>query len=160
MIYESGVIADDEIEEKPEGDPNYDRNLWLFRDRIYGDDGTGVHMFWDAASYQNYTLPPAVTATRHTLMTRYDIPPAQVARVTARLRIRPMGLDVLQDLIDSGHLDPAIAEQMPTFTLYGAVLEWKRGDTPQGTLTQQPVPLRCPDDYLCLLDPDSDSCNH
>jgi hypothetical protein len=160
VIYESGAIADGEVEEKPIGAPDYDRNLWLFRDRIYGNEDEEVHMFWDATRYQNYTLPPAVTVTRHTLTTHYDIPPARVARVTARLRMRPMGLDVLQDLIDSGHLDPALVEQMPTFTVAGAVLEWKRGDTPRGTVTQLPISLQCPNDYLCMLEPDSDFCDH
>jgi hypothetical protein len=29
-----------------------------------------------------------------------------------------MGLDVLQELVDSGHLDEAIPDEMPTFTLF------------------------------------------
>ena len=48
-------------------------------------------------------------------------------RVTARLHIRPVGLDVLDDLIESGDLDPAVRERMPTFTLDGATLEWRQG---------------------------------
>jgi hypothetical protein len=39
------------------------------------------------------------------------------ARIEMWLRLRPMGVDVLQDLVKSGHLDPALIAAMPTLTV-------------------------------------------
>ena len=38
-------------------------------------------------------------------------------RVSLRVRIQPIGLDVLDDLIGSGHLVADARDKMPTFTL-------------------------------------------
>ncbi len=37
------------------------------------------------------------------------------ARITLRMRIQPVGLDVLNDLVASKDLDPAVVGRMPTF---------------------------------------------
>ena len=50
-------------------------------------------------------------------------------RVTVQVHIRPMGLDVIQDLATSGDLDAATAQALPTFTLSGTQLEWKTGNS-------------------------------
>ena len=70
-----------------------------------------------------------------------------------------MGFDVLQDLIDSKHLDASVLEKMPTFTLDGSTVEWVR-DRDQGKreILSNPPELRCPDDYLCMLEPGSIYC--
>jgi hypothetical protein len=77
------------------------------------------------------------------------------ARVTARLRIRPIGLDVLQDLVDSGDLDPAFVAEMPTLT-FGAQLEWTPADGVMKTITAEPR-SDC-STYRCLLDPSLPDC--
>ena len=62
--------------------------------------------------------------------------------MTARLRMRPIGMDVLQDLVDSGDLDPAIVAQMPTLT-FGAQIEWTpERRTDEDRLRQTEVGLR------------------
>ena len=45
-------------------------------------------------------------------------------RVELRVFERPIGLDVLEDLIESGHLDPSFLAAMPTFELTGSRLTW------------------------------------
>ena len=48
-------------------------------------------------------------------------------RVTVRVRLRPMGLDVLDDLVQSGHLDSALKQRMPTFDITSdgqSTVEW------------------------------------
>ena len=131
----SGNIADGEIEDKPQNDPKRDPHLLMFRDRIYDAQGKPVHMFWQAAmssahpdGYESNVLPVATTTYiegKHAVIKQYRLrgPDGLPARVTARLRVRPIGLDVLQDLVDSGDLDPAILAQMPTLT-FGAQIEW------------------------------------
>ena len=45
-------------------------------------------------------------------------------RVTLRVLLQPIGLDVLDDLVESGDLDPAIRQATPPPHLVGAPLEW------------------------------------
>jgi hypothetical protein len=159
----SGNIADGELEEKPAGDPH----LVMFRDRIYDAQAKPVHMFWQAAKsaehpdgYESSALPPATTTYiegKHAVLKQYRAsgPDGLPARVTARLRMRPIGLDVLQDLVQSGDLDPAIVAQMPTLS-FGAQIDWTQDS---GLL--QPVSANPKTDcttYRCLLDPSSQDC--
>ena len=163
----SGNIADGELEEKPPGDPKHDPQLVLFGDRIFDERGKRVHMFWDAAKsaaypkgYESLSLPPASTTYiegRHVIVKqlRAPAPDGLPARITARLRIRPIGIDVLDDLVQSGDLDPALVAEMPTFT-FGAQISWSRADG-----THKPIYAQIRNDcttYRCLLDPNEPSC--
>jgi hypothetical protein len=167
ILYASGDIADDELEEKPAGEygPREDRNPRLFRDRIYDEHGEPVHMFWEAArseqypeGYESKALPPALPGMQiHFVEATFTVPQfASIARVTVRMRMRPMGRDVLQNLVDSGHLDESIRDAMPTFTLYGTVIEWTPEDGYAPITSGQRPPLDC--NYLCLLHPDGGFC--
>jgi hypothetical protein len=166
VIFESGNIADGELEEKPADDPSYDRNLAIFRDRIYDAHGRPAHMFWEAAPSEEHPngfrslLLPAITETTpaHAIEATYRIAePERIARITARLRIRPMGMDVLQDLVDSGDLDAALLAEVPTFTLHGASVEWRPDEPALRSLW--PEDLQCPEAYRCLLDPEAPDCD-
>jgi len=164
----SGNIADDEIEEWPQGDPKHDPHLLMFRDRIFDAQGKPVHMFWEAQrsqaypdGYQSNVLPVATTTYvdgKHAVIKQYRAsgPDGRLpARVTARLRMRPIGLDVLEDLVDSGDLDPALAAEMPTLT-FGAQIEWTPADGMMKTIAAKPN-SDC-SKYRCLLDPSSQHC--
>jgi hypothetical protein len=45
-------------------------------------------------------------------------------RISARVHMRPVGFDILDELVDGGWLAPEVRDAMPTFTLGGATLEW------------------------------------
>jgi len=127
VIYQSGVVADDEpIAELADPD------LWLFRDRLLDSAGDEVHMFWEAASYESEQLMPGVTndptdpAYYHAVSRTYELPSDIPERVTMRVHLRPMGLEVLDILVQSGDLDAAIVAAMPQFTLASTELEWNR----------------------------------
>lgn len=164
----SGNIADGEIEDRPEDDPKRDPHLLMLRDRIYDAQGKPVHMFWQAAmssahpdGYESNVLPAATTTYvqgKHVVLKQYRAsgPKGLPARVTARLRVRPIGVDVLQELVDSGDLDPAIVAQMPTLT-FGAQIEW----TPKSGLmtTVSANPKADCSTYRCLLDPNAPDCH-
>jgi hypothetical protein len=47
----------------------------------------------------------------------------EIARMKTALRMRPVGMDSLWDLVDAGDLDPAILGHVPTGTLQGG---WKK----------------------------------
>jgi hypothetical protein len=113
-----------------------------------------VHMFWEAASTTSRLLPGQPYAAPHPgLKVNFtlDVLPA---RFTVRLRMRPVGMDVLQSLVDSGDLDPALLERMPTFTVGEAT--WTPADrTREITILGD---LRCPSAYECQLYPESSIC--
>jgi Cytochrome c554 and c-prime len=117
-VFVSGAIADDELEQGEQ--------LFLLRDRLLDEHGEETHMFWRAADVERFTLAPVTLANQadpqhgagYPYVTSVVKPPV---RLEMKLRMRPMGRDVLQDLVDSGHLDPAVMDTMPTFT----VAEWQ-----------------------------------
>jgi hypothetical protein len=164
----SGLIADGELEEKPEGDPKHDPNLLLFADRIFDEKGEPAHMFWQAAKsashpegYESNLLPAATTTYlegRHAVLKQYRIagPKGLPARVTARLRLRPIGLDVLQDLVRTGDLDASFLAQMPTFTL-GAQIEWTKEKGLMKPVHATLTRANC-HEFRCLLEPGSKYC--
>jgi hypothetical protein len=128
-VYQSGVV--------PFGSPAFDAqadpDLWLMRDCIFGPQGNEVHMFWQAASYDGNELP-ALTTFDHlnaaffaTMKTQFfprggtPLPTGRPDRVTLDLWVQPVGTDVLDDLVDSGDLNPSVAAAMPTFPVPLAV---------------------------------------
>jgi len=131
QVFSSGVVADDEpVAELA------DPFLWLLRDTMFDANGEEVHMFWEAASYESNVLPSTVTLDPtdplfiHWVTRTYPIVGLPPDRVTMRVRMRPMGLEVLGSLVDSGHLDPAHLASFPTYDLASTVIEW------QGQLTE------------------------
>jgi hypothetical protein len=161
----SGIIADGEIEERPKHDPQ----LVMFRDRIFDAQGKPVHMFWQAApsdahpeGYESSVLPVSTTTYiegKHAVVEQYRAsgPNGLPARVTARLRMRPIGMDVLHDLVESGDLDAKIADEMPTFT-FGARIEWTPENGTMKSIAAQLTPADC-NTYRCELDPNAPNCN-
>ena len=127
VLFETGVI--------PDGQPVnefVDPNLWTMHDRIFDDDGNEVHMFWEARSNEGTPMPaPATTNVAapeyfdpHVTRRFFFTPAAPPTEVRARVFIRPVGLDVLQSLVDSGDLDEKYLARMPTFALGGADITW------------------------------------
>jgi hypothetical protein len=130
VIYKSGVVPDGTDVTKL-ADPD----LWLLRDCLFDDQGNQVPMFWQAASYETNTLIGQLTFDQtdpryyrtHIVQSfprdTSKFLSAAPDRVTLRVRLRPMGQDVLEDLVMSGDLDPAINGKIPTFDV-GKLLEW------------------------------------
>lgn len=103
--------------------------LWQLRDWMRDAAGQEVHMFWEAEQVQSQVLPESeILSTMGDASTwrsrRYPITDAEVDRVTTRLRLRPLPLDTLDELVQSGDLDPAIRDQITTFDVAPTVLEW------------------------------------
>jgi hypothetical protein len=87
-------------------------------------------MFWEVARTEPGTIGAQVTsdpadprfytashAVRRFPKNTAAVMPGLPDRVTVRVRIQPMGLDVLDDLIASGHLAAGVRGAMPTFDL-------------------------------------------
>lgn len=153
VVFESGHIADGEVVERMPEDPGFDPQLALYRDWIYDDKGSLTHDFWKAApssehpdGYESVTLPVTIDpGLPHVLTARFVIARyREIARMTVRMRLQPIGVDVLQDLVASGDLDASLIAQMPTFTMYGAAQEWRAADASLHSLL--PSDLNCPND--------------
>lgn len=123
-IFSSGVVA-----EKKAVATTSDPNLFLLRDRIFRTDGAETHMFWEAARVEPFQLTAAVTndpldpAFIHSVTRSYPLPSAP-DRVQMRVRMRPVDFDLLDDLVASGDLDPAVLDRVPTFEIRTAAHEW------------------------------------
>ncbi|WP_050433353.1 multiheme c-type cytochrome [Chondromyces crocatus] len=125
VIYESGVI--------PQGQPvaaSTDPDLWRIQEDAVDAQGNKTYMFWDIARTTNTLLPPAVTndptdpAFYHQVEKTYRIPNVIPDRITVRVHIRPMDFDLIDTLVESGDLDPAIRSELPTFTLRNTEVTW------------------------------------
>jgi hypothetical protein len=120
--YTSGVVAEGEAVADLD-----DPDLWLLRDQLFDAAGEPVHQFWQAADLRQGTLPVATDLNpfspgfvaghalrQFPLQGQLEQAPE---RVTARVRLEPIGREVLQELVDSGQLDEADARAMPTHSL-------------------------------------------
>jgi hypothetical protein len=156
VVYSSGVVADGAVEETADKP-----HPCMFRDRLKDASGNDVHMFWDAASYKSRLLPPApINGTLmpggHSATCDYrPLLPQAPARIELKVRIRPMGMDVLQDLVESGYLAADLLAQMPTFSVASYEARYNEtkhtyelSDTGVGDCTS----------YRCMLDPSDTAC--
>lgn len=123
-VFASGVVGD--------GEPIAhldDPQLWLLRDHAFDAEGQPTHDFWKVAAVDREPrtplnhLPAPTTAdplapgfiNTHTPHRYRVASAAPLTRVEVRLRLRPIGLEILDELVASGDLDPAIRDAMPTF---------------------------------------------
>lgn len=124
----SGVVEDDEPIVELD-----DENLWLMRSRIFDKDGTEVHFSWRAHSMESNLLPAGVTNDRsdprfsHAVERSYLLP-ILPSKVRMRVRMRPVGLEMFEELVESGDLAPEILDGVPTHTLSGTEIEWNESD--------------------------------
>jgi hypothetical protein len=159
--WRSGVIADGELEDKPHGAPGYDEQLCMFRSRFETATGEDAHMFWDAVGEPNEKLlPVAMSAVpgSHTGTCTYQIEKAPFApptKLKLRLRMRPMGMDVLDDLIASGHLDAGVKAEMPTFTVTEREATF---DAKTRTWIIRDLTNSDCSEFVCMLNPASPDC--
>jgi hypothetical protein len=148
VVYQSGVVADGSPVVKLD-----DPDLWLLRDCMFDASGTEVHMFWQAATTEGNELVAQATfdATdpryyKTHIVQSYPRSGAAIAqavdRVTMRVRIQPMGLDVLDDLVASGDLDPGLRNAMPTYDV-GQPLEWTPSTAADGYSDENRVTFKC-----------------
>ena len=123
VVFESGVVdASTPIAELD------DPHLWLLRDRIFDAEGAETHMFWEAASYESELLevPSEFGVAGHAQTWAERAYPLASAPSSVQMRVllRAMGREVLEDLVASGDLDPAVLDRFDTFSIPPAELVW------------------------------------
>ncbi|MBC8132337.1 MAG: hypothetical protein H7X95_05095 [Deltaproteobacteria bacterium] len=152
IAYQSGVVPVGQSVETI-----VDPDLWLIRDCLTDQDDKPVHMFWEAAKVTSNLIPGPVKATISDPSTftrshiRFVYPRAQALaekpdRITLRVLIKPIGDEIIADLIASGDLLPEFAQRVPPFEFAQTKLEWTAatGKVPIDTQTRSKVPgLSC-----------------
>lgn len=125
VVFQSGVVPD----RRPV--PSIaDPHLVLYRDRTFRADGTEAKQLFEVVRAEPNVLLAPVTreptdprfGETHSV-TRFPIPTLP-DRVTLRVRLEPIGREILDELVQAGYLDLALADAMPRLTLGSASLEW------------------------------------
>lgn len=113
-------------------EPAQDPAVWVLGSKFFRA-GEEVQFAWEVDAIESELLMPATTLdplvpgyyharTRSFVM--YGRP--DVIRMT--LREQPIGIDILESLVASGDLDPAVIDASTTHTLDGAAREWHAAD--------------------------------
>jgi hypothetical protein len=130
VVYDSGALGDDQDPEDVLAD---DPDLWRLYDDGFDAQGAHAGFFWEIARVDaSRLLPPQVTtdpsdpAFYHAITRVYPVAGRlqDIVRVTARVRIRPLPLRLVDTLIAENDLDPAVKAAIPTFEVEGATLTW------------------------------------
>jgi hypothetical protein len=123
VVYQSGVVPDGTPVVSVQNDPD----LWLLRDCMFDSSQKQTDLFWQAATTEGDELPVQVTFDptdpryyqTHIVQSfprgLNAVLPQMPDQVTMRIRIQPVGLEVLNDLAGAGYLDPSVASAMPTW---------------------------------------------
>ena len=125
VVFSSGVVAPGE----PIAASN-DPNLWLIRSQSYDAAGVPTNHAWNAVRIENNLLTASVTSDPrdsryyHAQSRKFPIAAGWPDRIDVKVHLQPVGLDLLDELIESGDLDSAVRNRMPTFTLPAASVTW------------------------------------
>jgi hypothetical protein len=150
-IYESGVLKDPLT---PVTDlVRTDVDLWLLRDRIFDARGRETHDFAEAACYESELLPAQLTFSRTDVrfyqshvQRRYPLRGSVKRypdRVTLRVRLSPIGQDVIQDLIHTGDLPDDSRRDHTHIYDVGEQLEWTAETATERFVDSVGLPVSC-----------------
>lgn len=127
VAFESGHIPEGRAVAEA-GDPG----MLLLRDRHFDAEDHETHLFWKTARIESTQVPvnrssrePESSRSRTHVYT-FDGPLPE--RVSMRVKIRPIDVDLISELVSSGDIDPAIAARIPTLTLARTEVTWAGGD--------------------------------
>ena len=126
------------------------------RDCLFDDAGQETKLFWEAATATRATRCPGSVIQKVNDPTSFNsthpkkqypatgMLPMTPDRVTVKIHLQAIGDDVLDDLVASQDLDPAIPPKIARFELGGAAaLDWTPGDREPGWTSATSAPLLC-----------------
>ncbi len=117
VVYQSGVVPEGAAVEGAGGP-----DLWVLGSWMYDARGAPVMESWNAVRQESTLLGASVTSDvldprfYHAVTRAYPVP-GGADSISVALRLRPVDLDVIDDLVASGELDPAVRARVPTFTI-------------------------------------------
>jgi hypothetical protein len=128
VVFQSGVVP-------PGMDPEVvEPGVFGFWDRAFKADGTPAHFFWEVDRVDSRLLrAPSVPKEDVSQTARFLVGGtwANVERVTARFRFNPLPYALLDELIASGDLAPAIRDRVTTLEV-GQPAVWLRATADAG----------------------------
>lgn len=110
-----------------------DPDLWLLSSVLRDAAGGEVTHAWEVATVESSLLPPAVTTDPsdprfyHARSHSYQVPGVP-DRVELAIHVEPVGLELLDELIGTGDLDPAVRDAMPRRTIPTLARTWQHAD--------------------------------
>ncbi|MEO0602401.1 MAG: hypothetical protein AAF211_13245, partial [Myxococcota bacterium] len=130
-IWSSGSVPEGQSVEAFAAEPGHD-DVWRVHSTLLDVDGSPTPFFWDAAAIDespllrtHTTLDPNDPAYIQTAQSRNFLVTGGVPdRIRMAVHVRPMPLDLLDELVEGGWLDRAVRDALPTFTLAPTQLEW------------------------------------
>lgn len=129
VVYESGAVADGQpLIELEDTDPD----LWWFGDTLFNEGGDRVHALWEASTYEPRNLPviEQFGGDPETWRSRtYPALDQMPDRLTLRVKTRAMPLDLLDLLVEEGHLTQELRDALPTFDMGSVHLDWTEADS-------------------------------
>lgn len=133
-VFSTGVV--------PPGTPaseveKHDPNMWLLRDRWKNAKGEETHMFWDVTQIESQVLPvndpkDELDSEKTTWQERRYVleglkDASQIQSIDTKVFFRAMGVEILDDLIGSGDLDPSFRNKISTDSIFPGTLNWPSG---------------------------------
>ncbi len=131
VVYQSGVVPDQMDPEEVTGDPD----IKVLFDRTFKADNMPAHFFWDITSHDDSSLLKQPTtldqndpAFDHSSTFVYPVGAliAQIDHITVRVPMRALPFAMLRELVDSGDLDAAILDQVPTLDIEATQRTWNK----------------------------------
>jgi len=126
VAWSSGEIRADQVV-----DDVVDPSRWHLHSAMTDTAGGFTHRFWEAAAIDDSrlllphtTLDPTDSAYIDTVQSRQYVVPVAAERIRMALHVRPLPLDLLEELVDDGLLEQEVVDAMPTWTVQPTVLEW------------------------------------
>jgi hypothetical protein len=132
VVYKSGLVEDGKtVKEGPE-----DPDLWLLRDRHFDKAGKETHLFGLTSCYESNLLPFPITANmsdprfyQRNIVREFPADQSLIPlpeTVSLRIRILPVGYEIIDDLVASGDLDPAVRGKLEVMQV-GPTVTWTPG---------------------------------
>jgi hypothetical protein len=131
-VFSSGAVPDGV---DPDVLAGSDASMFTMWDRTFTASGSAAPMFWDVDHEdtthhlkQPTTLNQNDPAFDHSSTQAFNVQSvqAQIDHITTRVRIRPFDYALLNDLVSSGDLDPAVIAKVPTYDVEGTKKTWTR----------------------------------
>ncbi len=133
LVFETGNVAETQgLQEASQAD----ENLIFYGDLGFKADGSKTHFFWEIQSVSRNTLPSPTsflnTDPRYEdphVIQKYRIASEfPIQSVEAQIYLKAIDQAMIDDLIDSGDLDPKYQFRIPAMTV-GPLRKWTLGNT-------------------------------
>lgn len=121
-VFSSGEVgAEQSLKEMEE----QDRYLQVFGDRGFNEQGERTHFFWEIKRIEHQTLasptsfaPTSPEYENPHYISRYRISSEQaIQSIKGQVYLRGIDIDLIDQLIEEGYLDPKYRLRLPTFTV-------------------------------------------